>query len=325
MLRRKVLIALCMWLLLSSCDDGQTCAPEDVDCVLESFVLYSCEEHGTQICASSYAVIGQTYGFEGDLYLVVDETILRNMTLQSSTSPLIIQEIEAQLKYVVTTYVTDMSVLFGKFGSPIGKNLNPDISRWDTSNVTTMSGMFNENQLFDYPLNNWNVSKVTDMSFMFSVTVFNQPIEHWDVGNVEDMNHMFSQSAFNQPIGGWNIGKVDNMSFMFHENAFFNQPIGDWDVSGVINMSSMFNLTTQFNQPLDKWKVGNVTDMAFMFYQASAFDQNISQWNVSGVINMGTGYTPYTKFCVDTKMYQNGNDSTYSPFIINGVRTCHGF
>ena len=46
----------------------------------------------------------------------------------------------------------------------------PDISKWDTSNVTDMSGMFYKGYtLSSLPdISKWDTSKVTNMSSMFS-------------------------------------------------------------------------------------------------------------------------------------------------------------
>ena len=41
--------------------------------------------------------------------------------------------------------------------------LNGDLSRWDTSNVTTMYRMFCDARAFNGDLSRWDTSKVTDM------------------------------------------------------------------------------------------------------------------------------------------------------------------
>ena len=42
------------------------------------------------------------------------------------------------------------------------------ISKWNTSLVTDMSKLFQDNSDFNDDISKWNVSNVTDMSFMFS-------------------------------------------------------------------------------------------------------------------------------------------------------------
>ena len=157
-----------------------------------------------------------------------------------------------------------------------------DISNWNVSNVTGMSGMFMESP-FNQNISSWDVSNVTTMARMFRNTPFNQPIGNWNVENVTTMFGMFNTSSFNQPIGNWIVENVTNMSAMFYSTPF-NQDISYWNVSNVTNMAYMF-YNTPFNHPLI-WNVENVTDMSSMFQSASVFDQDISTWNVGNVTNM---------------------------------------
>ncbi len=47
-------------------------------------------------------------------------------------------------------------------------SFNGDISDWDVSDVTDMSGMFSDADSFNGDISDWDVSNVTDMSHMFS-------------------------------------------------------------------------------------------------------------------------------------------------------------
>ena len=71
---------------------------------------------------------------------------------------------------------------------------------------------------------NWDTSKVTSMSGMFcNANKFNQDIGNWDTSNVTNMKRclVVLKSLIN--IGGWNTSKVTNMIWMF-ENAYdFNE------------------------------------------------------------------------------------------------------
>jgi surface protein len=92
-----------------------------------------------------------------------------------------------------------------------------NISQWDTSGVTNMSGLF------------------------LGCNNFNDDISGWDVSNVIDMSRMFWFAlAFNKDIGRWNVSNVTNMSEMFWVAQAFNQDIGRWNVSNVTDMNEMF-------------------------------------------------------------------------------------
>lgn len=178
--------------------------------------------------------------------------------------------------------------LSGTFSSSTQFN-DPNITFWDTSNVTDMSAMFGEAQIFDQPIGVWDVSNVTNMAYMLAwIPGFNQPLGDWDTTNVEDMSAMFFRAHdFDQPIGDWDVSNVTDMNHMFFHAYTFNQPIGDWDVSNVNNMNCMFysysSAVSQFNQPLHEWDVSNVADMSCMFYQADSFNQDLSSWCVSHI------------------------------------------
>ena len=88
-----------------------------------------------------------------------------------------------------------------------GSSFDQNISLWDVSSVTDMSGMFTSAFFFNQPLNDWDVSSVTDMSGMFaSAFFFDQPLNDWNVTSVTDMSGMFAgATAFEQNLGDWFI------------------------------------------------------------------------------------------------------------------------
>ena len=117
---------------------------------------------------------------------------------------------------IFTGQVTSMSNLF-RF-----KNFNDDISYWDTSNVTDMSNMFRDND------------------------IFGQDLGAWDVSNVTNMNNMFRGSRFlnNNDITAWDVSNVTNMGLMFKDSEDFNQDISVWNTSSVTTYTRMFENTT---------------------------------------------------------------------------------
>jgi surface protein len=120
---------------------------------------------------------------------------------------------------------------------------NGDISNWDVSNVTNMSGMF-KGSSFNCDLSNWDVLSVANMSKMFESSRFNGDISNWDVSSVTNMPEMFSSSKFNGDISNWDVSSVTNMSSMFY-SAKFNGNLCNWHPSETINTVNMFS-----NSPL---------------------------------------------------------------------------
>jgi len=133
-------------------------------------------------------------------------------------------------------------------------------------------------------ISTWNTSRVSDMSKLFeNQRAFNDDIGTWDTSGVTSMKWMFmGASSFNQPIGNWRVDKVTNMSSMFHGAKSFNQPLNDWCVDNVTNMRGMFSCVrykddgyggyyvrvirgSSFNQPLNDWRVNDVTIVTGIF------------------------------------------------------------
>ena len=127
-----------------------------------------------------------------------------------------------------TSLVTDMSGFddyFGFGGESSFSNFNGDISKWNTSQVTSMRAMFYKG--FD----------------------FNQDIGSWDVSQVTDMYQMFYQAhAFNKDIESWDVSQVTNMASMFHSASAFNRDIiSSWTgTAAMTTQENIFNDATAF-------------------------------------------------------------------------------
>lgn len=191
------------------------------------------------------------------------------------------------------------------------------MSEWDTSEVTVMTGLFYLDFNFNEPIGNWDVGKVTNMSGMFDwATSFNQPIGKWDVSNVTDMSSMFVHaSSFNQPIGKWDVSNVTNMGSMFNGASSFYQDISQWAVND-INWKELwesvhflrfnYNLDTRerkeikFDGKLNNKKIRDAL-IEWTFDQSSAEKRygHISSWDTSKVTNMSKLFMDLRNFNED--------------------------
>ncbi|RIV42166.1 BspA family leucine-rich repeat surface protein [Flagellimonas pelagia] len=200
--------------------------------------------------------------------------------------------------------VTDMSGMFLR-----AELFNSDLSGWDVSNVTEMAGMFYEAKSFNSDLSNWNVSNVVNMSALFyNASSFNSNLSGWNVGNVIDMKGMFSGAKlFNADISMWDVSKVADMSNMFAYADLFNADISGWDVSNVTDMSYMFSGLKNFNIDIDTWQVGKVTKMTSMFAGAELFNADISSWNVGEVVTMASMFADAKSFNADISGWDVSN------------------
>jgi surface protein len=121
---------------------------------------------------------------------------------------------------------------------------NLTISATDYPNLTRCTSLHDcFAALYGFDDNNvigWDTSNVTSMFGVFqNATVFNQDVRNWDTSNVTTMYAMFSNTAaFNQDISGWDVSNVTNMQLMFRGDTSFNQDISRWDISGITNDTS---------------------------------------------------------------------------------------
>lgn len=165
---------------------------------------------------------------------------------------------ECDLNFIDTSKIKDMSMLFWKIDK---MDFNGDISKWDTSNVINMAGLFWGCLRFNGDISKWNTSNVKKMSQMFyECNRFNQPLNDWDVSNVENFSDMFYECwKFNQPLNKWNLRKAKDISAMFYDCASFNQDLNDWDTSNIENFVSVLN-KVPYTYALTNWDLSN-TDL----------------------------------------------------------------
>ena len=119
-------------------------------------------------------------------------------------------------------------------------------------------------------ISGWDVSSVTNMSGLFEGLNFNEDISGWDVTNVTDMSSMFANAtSFNQPLSAWydNLSLLTNASSMFEGATSFNQEINIWGLGNVlyhrtdVDVSYMFYNAHSFNQPLTLWDLNTITSV----------------------------------------------------------------
>ncbi|MEM9424630.1 MAG: BspA family leucine-rich repeat surface protein, partial [Spirochaetota bacterium] len=182
---------------------------------------------------------------------------------------------------------------------------NSDISGWNTSQVTDMTGMFRGAESFNRPLNGpsagassgisaakdgeekagkWDTSNVKSMKELFAgAKQFNQDLSDWELPNVEDMSGMFKDTEeFNQPIE-WKTPKVKDASSMFENAKKFDKPIEKWQAPKLEKTQGMFKNTEKFNQPIENWKTPEVKDASSMFEGAKKFEKPLKKWKVPKV------------------------------------------
>lgn len=125
-----------------------------------------------------------------------------------------------------TSNLTDMSWMFAMYDGSTSKNSKLTkiigIEDMNTSNVTKMNSVFRYDiKLGDsLDLSSWDTSKVTDLSGLFDSTFSLKylNISTWDTSNVTNMLQMFyaSKNLIEINLCSFNTSNVTNMKLMFN-------------------------------------------------------------------------------------------------------------
>jgi surface protein len=164
--------------------------------------------------------------------------------------------------------------------------------------VTNLAQFLQSCESFNQPITNLDTTNVTTVNGMFSGCLgFNQTVTHLRTSNVTDFGSMFSGCAnFNQSVAGFDTAKATNMASMFANCAAFNRPVATLKTSLVASMSGMFSGCSIFNQPVAAFVTANVVDFGGMFRNCAAFNQPVASFDTSKATSMAQMFQFCTLF-----------------------------
>ena len=213
--------------------------------------------------------------------------------------------------------VTDMSYMFHTTGYN-ASSFYLNLDNWDPSNVTLMNNMFanagNSASSWEIAgdISKWNLSKVTNLSGLFQYIGTNGAsidldLSDWNVSNVTNLSDMFNwfgryASSVHLNLKNWDVSSVTNMYNMFYYlgSSASSIDIGDlsnWNVSNVTTFQNMFryignNCNEAMVRGLSAWNISSTANIDGMFaytcYNSGYFDfgtLNLSSNNLSYVFN----------------------------------------
>lgn len=171
-----------------------------------------------------------------------------------------------------------------------GTELN--ISRLDTSNVISMSRMFNKcSELTELDVSNLKTSNVTTMYEMFAscAKLTSIDISTFNTSNVTSMYNMFAycRAITQVNINGLDTSNVTNMYGMFQDNAKLLNIIGVINMINITSTSLAFNNCTNLtNVTLKNIKVnlqlGSGTSYGHLLSLDSLTNAINELWNLTG-------------------------------------------
>jgi surface protein len=216
--------------------------------------------------------------------------------------------------------VTDMRFMFNSAGA-----FNQDLSTWDLSGVTSTNGvrfMFINATAFNNGgspgINNWNTSNIKTMEGMFqNATAFNQDIGNWNVSSCTNFNGFMANkttySYLHTIYDGWiqnrlqpqrtiNFNTINYSASAAEGKALLERPYVTQSVVNIQDSSSFINIVTQDAHSLTPGnKVfiynvsgsisGSVNGLRTVLSTGSAteFTLSGSVFNPADIYDMGTG------------------------------------
>ena len=196
--------------------------------------------------------------------------------------------VELDLNSWNTSKVTDMSLMFymGIESSVKSALTKLSISKFDTSNVTTMERIFaGLIQLTSLDLSGFNTSNVTDVHGMFQQCRLLESLNlsHFDTSKVTEMHYMFStcRALTNLDISHFDTSNVTNMIGMFESCVNLSElDVRHFNTSNVTNMARMFfycsKLTSLDLSGFNMDKVTNTMGMFFCCSELTTVNKNLS-------------------------------------------------
>ena len=223
--------------------------------------------------------IGMTNDLLEDDARKIREQLLKGMVVSDDDLELVCQD---AFKYKVKDFNELTHII-----ADIKKQLYRDkvdafnLNWLDISNVTMLDQLFNvstfNRQYIFWDVSDWDTSHVTSMTGTFNGCKDICDLSKWDTSKVTSMVNMFyGCSTFNGNISNWDVSKVTRFDSMFYGCSSFNQDISNWDIYSAKNLSKMFYRCRKFNQPIQKWNITKNMDISYLLYGCTSFDQDLS-------------------------------------------------
>ena len=189
----------------------------------------------------------------------------------------------------------------------------------DTSNVTSMTGMFSGCKSLQY-VPAINTSNVTNMGSMFSdcYSLISLDLSSFDTSKVTNMQNMFNgcKSLSSLDLSSFDTSKVTDMKWMFnHCSGLTSLDLSSFDTSNVTDMYYMFQYCSGLTElDLSSFDTSNVTRMEGMFSNCNKLTSlDLSSFDTSKVTNMSnmfkscSGLTSLDLSSFDTSKVTNMN------------------
>ena len=243
----------------------------------------------------SQCITVQAASVEGDCYTFDAETGV--LTLRGKVDSYV-------LKTNKYKYIEDVRSIVAENGTVLPKDCyglfsyyhctSIDLSKADTSNVTSMYSMFsNCSNLTKLDLSGFDTRNVTNMESMFSgcISLTELDVSSFDTSNVTNMAGMFHdcKSLTTLDLSGFDTSNITNMDSMFLNcSSLTSLDLSGFDTHNVKSMYRMFECCSSLTSlDLSSFDTSKVESMNMIFYKCyDLLSLDLSGFNTSNVTNM---------------------------------------
>jgi len=217
-----------------------------------------------------------------------------------------------------TSNITDMSGMFYTIQRTI-ENIKFG-NRFDTSKVINMSRMFENTKIKELDLSTLDTRNVTNMSGFFNNISFTEKIilgDNFNTSKVTDMSSMFKN---NFSVADFDFSRIDtsnvtNVSYMFSGFRLPELDLSIFDFSKVTDMrgffSELFNVKINLG---DDFNTSKITDMSYMFYRFGVEDFDFSRIDTSNVTNATNMFSDFRLPELDLSVFDFSKVTNMSGF-----------
>lgn len=224
-------------------------------------------------------------------YWFADENEVGDITCYISGNVLTIAGNGAELIYAAEK----SDKMFNDFSSVMSIN---GLQIIDTSKATTMYAMFRNWDLFNgtLDLSTFNTSNVTDMSRMFEQNIVKQilGLTNFDTKNVTNMSYMFAECKVRDlDLSAFNTSNVTNMRNMFYKAGnLVSLDLSMFDTGNLTQMQDMFDECRKLESiNLSNFDTSDVTDLSGVFSDCEKLTiLDITSFDTRKVTNMAATF-----------------------------------
>ena len=160
--------------------------------------------------------------------------------------------------------------------------VNPDFYEVRTQNSTNFDSLFRGYNGPDIDVSKWDTSKVTTAQYCFTSCTKSMDISNWDLSSLTNAYHMFQ--SFNNgnkyiDLSVLDFSNVTNAQYMFNGSNTNYLDVRNIKLPKVTNYSNLFASCYGNELDLSNWDVSNVTDISNMFSSANFTKIDLTGWN----------------------------------------------